>query len=227
VTLGGAAKKMIAGDTVNIFNGVVVMIRGTTPVSVFTNNANYSGSGGNGSTTGTFGGAGAITQSLSQAPPFGSSPSAPTAVTSAGSIVSSNSSTSQSGKSNSTTKVSSPVTVASAGSVGGQKDRRQDVIPLKSPASQNRQIRQSSASLNVSNSAELLSLLDNAKPEANGQITISDPKKTNNSGNSGAGNLRGRSKTAPAAVNREAARDRKSMPTQGNTARTFARTSGM
>ena len=59
VTLGGASTKIIAGNTVNIFNGVVVTVGGNHPASVFTNNANYSGFGGNGSRTGTFGGAGA------------------------------------------------------------------------------------------------------------------------------------------------------------------------
>jgi len=71
VTLGGASTKIIAGNTVNIFNGVVVTIGGRTPASVFTNNANYTGFGGNGSRTGTFGGAGANHPlPLSQAPAF-------------------------------------------------------------------------------------------------------------------------------------------------------------
>jgi hypothetical protein len=59
VTLGGASTKIIAGNTVNIFNGVVVTVGGSHPASVFTKYANYSGFGGNGSRTGTFGGAGA------------------------------------------------------------------------------------------------------------------------------------------------------------------------
>jgi FecR protein len=59
VTLGGASTKIIAGNTVNIFNDVTVIIGGTNQASVFTNNANYTGFGGNGSRTGTFGGAGA------------------------------------------------------------------------------------------------------------------------------------------------------------------------
>jgi len=46
VTLGGASTKIIAGNTVNIFNGVVVTVGGNHPASVFTNNANYSGFGG-------------------------------------------------------------------------------------------------------------------------------------------------------------------------------------
>src|SRR2546423_13767519 len=57
VTLGGASTKIIAGNTVNIFNGVVVTVGGNHPASVFTNNANYSGFGGNGSRTRTLGGA--------------------------------------------------------------------------------------------------------------------------------------------------------------------------
>ncbi len=69
VTLGGASTKIIAGNTVNIFNGVVVTVDGSHPASVFTNNANYSGFGGNGSRTGTFGGAGANNPlPLNQAP---------------------------------------------------------------------------------------------------------------------------------------------------------------
>jgi len=71
VTLGGASTKIIAGNTVNIFNGVVVTVGGSHPASVFTNNANYSGFGGNGSRTGTFGGAGANNPlPLNQVPPL-------------------------------------------------------------------------------------------------------------------------------------------------------------
>ena len=71
VTLGGASTKIIAGNTVNIFNGVIVTIGGRAPASVFTNNANYTGFGGNGSRTGTFAGAGANNPlPLNQAPAF-------------------------------------------------------------------------------------------------------------------------------------------------------------
>jgi hypothetical protein len=71
VTLGGASTKIIAGNTVNIFNGVIVTIDGKTRASVFTNNANYTGFGGNGSRTGTFGGVGAKNPlPLSQRPAF-------------------------------------------------------------------------------------------------------------------------------------------------------------
>jgi hypothetical protein len=71
VTLAGASTKIIAGDTVNIFNGVTVTIGGTNPASVFTNHANYSGFGGNGTRLGTFDGRGANNPlPLTQAPSF-------------------------------------------------------------------------------------------------------------------------------------------------------------
>src|SRR5439155_235973 len=76
VTLGGGAlTKILAANTINILDGVVVTIGGSTPADVYTNNANYTGFGGNGTTTGTFAGAGANNpQPLANAPPFGSPP---------------------------------------------------------------------------------------------------------------------------------------------------------
>ena len=71
VTLGGNSKKILAADSVTIFNNVVVTIGGEAPADVFTNHPNYTGFGGNGSTTGTFAGAGANRpRPLSDAPPF-------------------------------------------------------------------------------------------------------------------------------------------------------------
>jgi hypothetical protein len=70
VTLGGASTKIIAGNTVTIDNGKTVTIGGNNPATVHTNNPNYNGSGGNGSTTGQFGGAGANTQSFGTRPNF-------------------------------------------------------------------------------------------------------------------------------------------------------------
>ena len=75
VSLSGAGTKIIAGNTVNIFNGVNVNIGGTNPASVYTNNPNYSGFGGNGTRTGTFIGAGASNpQPLNSAPAIGPPP---------------------------------------------------------------------------------------------------------------------------------------------------------
>jgi hypothetical protein len=75
VTLDGNSKKILAANSVTIFDNVVVTIGGKAPADVYTNNANYSGYGGNGSTTGTFAGAGANKpQPLSKAPPFDAPP---------------------------------------------------------------------------------------------------------------------------------------------------------
>ena len=70
VTLGGASTKTIAGRIVTIDNGKTVTVGGSRAANVFTDNANYSGSGGNASTTGKFGGAGATTKPFAQTPAF-------------------------------------------------------------------------------------------------------------------------------------------------------------
>jgi hypothetical protein len=70
VTLGGNGAKIIAANTVIINNGVVVNIAGPSAANVYTNNPNYFGFGGNGSTTGTFAGKGANTHPLSGAPSY-------------------------------------------------------------------------------------------------------------------------------------------------------------
>jgi hypothetical protein len=83
VTLGGNSLKTLAANSITIFNNVVVTIGGPKPADVYTGftgeipNANYTGFGGNKSTTGTFAGAGANDpQPLTNAPPFGSTSSA-------------------------------------------------------------------------------------------------------------------------------------------------------
>ena len=76
VTLGGNSAKILAANSVTIFNGVTVTIAGPNRADVYTNNANYARSdGGNGSTSGTFAGGANNPQPLSIAPPF-DSPSA-------------------------------------------------------------------------------------------------------------------------------------------------------
>ena len=69
-TLSGDGVKHIAGKTVQIDGGKTVTVGGTAAANVYTDNANYTGSGGNGSTTGTFGGKGATTQGFSGRPAF-------------------------------------------------------------------------------------------------------------------------------------------------------------
>lgn len=68
VTLSGNSVKTIAGHSVTIANDTTVTVSGSGPANVFTNNPNYTGSGGNGSTSGRFGGAGATTQPFSSRP---------------------------------------------------------------------------------------------------------------------------------------------------------------
>ncbi len=72
VTLDSGSSVIIAANAVTINNGVVVTITGDDGVnaSVYTNVPNYTGSGGNGSTTGVFAENGAQTLPLNQAPPF-------------------------------------------------------------------------------------------------------------------------------------------------------------
>ncbi len=69
-TLSGTSVKTIAGQTVTIDNTRTVTILGPAPAQVFTNVPNYTGFGGNGSTTGTFGGQGATTAPLGGQPGF-------------------------------------------------------------------------------------------------------------------------------------------------------------
>ena len=80
VSLNGNSTKSIAGDSVTINNGVTVTVNGPK-ASVYVNSqnnipkANYSGFGGNGNTTGTFGGSGANPpQPLGNAPALGLPP---------------------------------------------------------------------------------------------------------------------------------------------------------
>jgi FecR protein len=82
VTLSSETNVLIAANTVTINNGVVVTIAGDDGADafVFTNVPNYTGSGGNDSTTGMFAGNGATTAPFSQAPPF-DAPDAPEAPT--------------------------------------------------------------------------------------------------------------------------------------------------
>jgi FecR protein len=70
VTLNGTSVKTISGNTVTVFNGKVVTVNGPVPANVFTNHPNYSGWGGNSSTTGTFTGQGVITRPLKDGPGY-------------------------------------------------------------------------------------------------------------------------------------------------------------
>ena len=151
----GHSAKILAADSVTIFNSVKVTIGGPTLADVYTNHANYTGSGGNGS-TGTFAGTGANNpQPLSSASPFDDPPLSPAIVTSSTNVTSS-------GK-----IVDSDLKTTSKKATG--------VV------------------MNVSDSGQLLSLLDGAVPGPGGKITIPGSKIAGNwrdsSGISAAGRL--------------------------------------
>ena len=80
VSIGGTNFTIIAANTVTIIDGKTVNVNGAR-ADVYTGfngtvpNANYTGSGGNGSTTGVFSGAGANNpQPIGNAPPFDGPP---------------------------------------------------------------------------------------------------------------------------------------------------------
>lgn len=144
----------IVANTVTIENGVVVTVNATAdgvpfPADVFTNVPNYTGSGGNGSTTGTFAGTGAATQPFGQRPPF---------VTTRGS----------------SNAVALDATVAQSPEAGSLP-----ALGSGHPHSGPRARHRSSANrptFCVIDTSQLQSVLDNAAPAINGKLHISSTK---------------------------------------------------
>ena len=168
VTLGGAGAKILAANSVTIFNNVTVTIGGSTPADVYTNNANYTGSGGNNSTTGKFSGAGANTQSLSSAPSFDDPPPPATLTTTSGTT---------------TTTVKAP-TLSSTNVTSSGK-----IVDSNFKTSSGKR---TSPAINISSSDQLLSLLDGAVLGPGGKITVPASKATSNLRNSSGINAAGR-----------------------------------
>ena len=158
VTLGGTGTKILAANSVTIFDGVVVTIGGTAPADVYTNNANYSeSSGGNDSTTGTFAGAGAnAPQPLPSAPPFNPS------------LASSATRSNTHSRRTPAPRIASPRTATSN--------------PRSTAPRPNRSV------IRVSNSGELLSLLDRTLPGPGRQVTLPSGARVSNAQNSGGRN---------------------------------------
>ena len=180
VTLGGNGAKILAANAVTIFNNIVVTIGGPNPVDVFVNfvggvpNANYTGFGGNNSTTGTFAGAGANNpQPLINAPPFG--PASPVKLTAGGKIPIATAVPPQSAPGR------TPVP-------GGNITSRTRIAP-PSRGENIADMRRASNVINVRSSDELLSLLDDAAPGPGGKITIPPSKSAINSRNSNRNNV--------------------------------------
>jgi hypothetical protein len=174
VTLGGSSAKILAANSVTIFNNVTVTIGGTTAADVYTNNANYSTTyGGNGSTTGTFAGAGANTQSLSGAPTF-DDPPPPSTVTTTSSTTS--------------TTVKSPTLATTSGTTSTK------ISSTTLSGSKTTSTKATSATIDVSSTAELLSLLDGVSVGPDGKATISGSKSTSNLKNLSGTNINGLSR---------------------------------
>jgi hypothetical protein len=161
VTLGGNSLKILAANSVTIFNNVVVTIGGPNPADVYTNNANYTGFGGNGTTTGTFAGAGANNpQPLANAPPFGpislgivrAGASIPGRRTTGGTPI---------------TTVKSPTLPITARTTNGTTSTKT-----------------AGTTINVRNTDQLLSLLDHAVPAPGGKIMIANSKPNSDFRNS-------------------------------------------
>ena len=183
VTLGGNSAKILAANSVMIFNNIVVTIGGPNPADVYTNNPNYSRKwGGNGTTTGTFAGAGANNPlPLASAPPFG--PASPVKLTIGRNVPSATAVPPQSAPGrtpapggNITSRTRIPATLPSNVLTNGK------VADVK----------RVSNVINVRSSDELLSLLDDAAPGPGGKITIPPSKGASNARNSNRTNVPGR-----------------------------------
>ena len=171
VTLDGISAKILAANSLTIFNNVVVTIGDDISASVYTNHPNYTGFGGNGSTTGTFGGVGANQPlPLSQAPPFDGG-------TSRGGTAD--------GYVNSQTPSRANVTPS-----GRVADSNLKTVGRKTTG----------PAINVSSTDALLSLLDGAAPGPGRKITIPASKRASNSRNPSRINTAGRQKVDPGAL---------------------------
>jgi hypothetical protein len=150
VTLDGNSAKIIAANTINIFNGITLTINGPTPADIYTNNANYAvANGGNGVHTGTIAGtAGAnAPQPLSSAPGFGA-PGVPNGITTA--------------PSGTTGPAASPTPSGIGTSPAGHRGPK----PPIADAGQNND--KNSTTVNVTDTNQLRDLIDNATSGATG-----------------------------------------------------------
>jgi hypothetical protein len=186
VTLGGAGAKILAANSVTIFNSVVVTIGGSTPADVYTNHANYTGSGGNDSTTGTFSGLVNNPQPLSSAPAFSDPPPATVTTAAASTTTTTAKAPTLSTTSGTTsTTVKSPTLATTSGTTSTK------ISPTTLSGSKTTSTKATSTTINVSSTAELLSLLDEASVGPDGKATISGSKSTSNLKNLSGTNING------------------------------------
>jgi hypothetical protein len=172
VTLSSGTAMDLAANTITINNGVIVTIAGAGgAANIFATNANYTGSGGNGSTTGTFAGAGANSPlALSSAPPF-DPPATPTTTSST-----------------TTTSVKSPTLATTSGTTSTK------IASTTLSSSKTTSTKTAGSAINVTNTDQLLSLLDGASFGPDGKATISGSKSTSNLKNLSGTNINGLSR---------------------------------
>jgi hypothetical protein len=138
----------IVANTVTIENGVVVTVNAINdgvpfPADVFTNVPNYTGSGGNGSTTGTFAGNGATTQPFGQAPPFAAK------------------------------RVNSNAIAVAGSPTAGSLLQPGSARPGSDPRARRHSSSSTSSAFRVTDTSQLQSVLDSAAPASNGKLHIS------------------------------------------------------
>jgi hypothetical protein len=187
VTLSSNSAAIIAANTVTINDGVTVFIDSTNPALVYANVANYSATnGGNGLTTGSFGGPGAPTTTQPFPPPgpviAASTASGSNAVTTpilVSQLAQAGTQNSQSGGVLLAASQSAAKRIVPPQGASGQRgvvSRRLETpsnLPRehRSMAASRTTARTSGSAANVSNSAQLLSLLE-APPGSGGRINF-------------------------------------------------------
>jgi FecR-like protein len=166
VTLSSGTAIDLAANTITIQPSVLVTIAGAGgAANIYTTNANYSGFGGTNPSNGTFGGNGAnAPQPLANAPLFNDPPATPANATGTASMTS--------------TSVKSP-TLSTASGTTSIKNGSTTLSSSKTTSP-----KPASATIDVRNTSELLSLLDGATTDPDGKIRISRSKSTSHSGNS-------------------------------------------
>jgi FecR protein len=211
VTLSSGTAMNLAANTITIRPSVVVTIAGSGgPANVYTGftsgvpNANYTGFGGNGSTSGTFAGNGAnVPQPIANAPAFNPPPT--------------------SSSSNTTSTTSQPLSSANVTSSskvnGGWGGAWQDESASGKQVSSvaNKQLTTGGA-INVSSSGQLLSLLNGAVRGPSGRVTIPVSNRTIQSGNSRRIKDAGQLKVSPDAEDAQRARNRTVINSAGDAA---------
>jgi hypothetical protein len=165
VTLSSGSAAFIAANTVTIDNSVTVTINSPVVAQVFTNNPHYAiTSGGDGTTSGVFAGTGAPTTTQPFPPPSTSlvSKQSQTTVASSGPLTLSSTSQLK------TQSTSAPTSTSKTPLVAKPASNVVASHPVQSPVTANK------TAITLTNSAELVSMLDSA-PESGNKVIVAKP----------------------------------------------------